>query len=258
MKPVQILKCKDKKENFYKKKDMLFDLPCRVLCVGKSQFSGKSSFLLNMLCQDDSRLYKNDFDEIYIFSGSIKSDTKIKNIINVHDIPDENIHENFDEDMLEAIFDLTEEDYTEALDAGEKPKHVCVILDDVSFDGSLKKKNNGIINKVFCNGRHCNMSIFVCSQQYVHLQTTQRENATGVVVWSCSDKQLDLIAEDHNILENGKRQFKSMFRKVTDKPYSFMVINYSNPKESRYMNMNFQPIGPCGGVRGEDCPCETI
>ena len=121
---------------------MLFDLPCRVLCVGKSQFSGKSSFLLNMLCQDDSRLYKKDFDEIYIFSGSIKSDTKIKNIINVHDIPDENIHENFDEDMLEAIFDLTEEDYTEALDAGEKPKHVCVILDDVSFDGSLKKNSN--------------------------------------------------------------------------------------------------------------------
>ena len=49
MKPIQILKCKDKKEKHYKKKENLFDLPMRVLCVGKSQFSGKSSFLLNIL-----------------------------------------------------------------------------------------------------------------------------------------------------------------------------------------------------------------
>ena len=80
MKPINIYRCKDAKEKHYKKKGNLFDLPCRVLCVGKSQYSGKSSFLQNILCQDDNRLYKDDFDEIYIFSGSLKTDNKIKNI----------------------------------------------------------------------------------------------------------------------------------------------------------------------------------
>jgi len=81
MKPVQIFKCKDKKENYYKKKADLFDLPMRILCVGKSQYSGKSSWLLNMLEQDDDRLYKAEYDggDMYIFSESLTSDTKIKN-----------------------------------------------------------------------------------------------------------------------------------------------------------------------------------
>ena len=87
-KPIKILRCKDAKENHYTKKGLLFDLPMRILCVGKSQFSGKSSFLLNILCQDDDRLYKKNFegDNIYIFSGSLSSDNKIKNILNKESI----------------------------------------------------------------------------------------------------------------------------------------------------------------------------
>jgi len=257
MKPIQILKCKDKKEKHYKQKENIFDLPMRVLCVGKSQFSGKSSFLLNILGQEDKRLYRDDFDEIYIFSGSLKSDTKVKNLINIHDIPEENLHDGYDEEMLEAIFDLTEEDYNEAMDNDEKPKHVLVILDDCSFDGSMKKKNNGILNKVFQNGRHINLSLIACLQKYSQAHTAQRENATGIVLWSCSDKQLDLISEDHNTLEGGKKQFKKMFRTATSEPYSFMVVNYSNPKESRYLNMNFEAIGECGKVKGKGCNCDN-
>lgn len=256
MKPVEIYRCKDPKENFYITKGMLFDLPMRVLCVGKSQFSGKSSFLLNMLEQNDDRLYKKNFegDDIHIFSGSIKTDNKIKNIILNHDVPEENQHSEFSEDMLEAIFDLTEEEYDEAISNGEKPKHTLIIMDDISYSGDLKKKNNGILNKVFCNGRHINLSILVTSQKYSQLHTCQRENATGLVLWSCSDKQLDLIADDHNMLDS-KKDFKKMFREVTDKPYSYMIVNYSNPKHSRYMNMNFQRIGKCGKVMGEGCQC---
>jgi hypothetical protein len=257
-KPIEIFRCKDKKENYYTKKGNLFDLPMRVLCIGKSQFSGKSSFLLNILGQEDKRLYKDDFegDNIYIFSGSLKSDTKIKNLINQFDIPPENLNDGYDEDLLEAIFDLTEENYNEDMESGSKPKNTLIILDDVSFSGSLKSKSNGIINKIFCNGRHINLSIIATAQKYSQLHTTQRENATGIVLWSCSDKQLDLIADDHNTLESGKKQFKKMFRTATENPYSFMIVNYSNPRESLYMNMNFQPIGPCGKVKGQGCDCK--
>lgn len=255
MKPIQIYRCKDAKEKHYINKGMLFDLPMRILCVGKSQYSGKSSFILNLLEQNDDRLYKNNFDEIYIFSGSIKSDNKIKTIILNHDVPEENLHEEFDEDMLEAIFDLTAEDYEEAIENKEKPKHTLLILDDISFDGSLKKKNNGILNKVFCNGRHINLSIIVTAQKYSQLHTTQRENCTGLVAWSCTDKQLDLISDDHNMMKS-KKLFKSMFRQVTENPHTALIVNYSNPKSDRYMNLNFESIGPCGRVKGKGCSCK--
>ena len=140
MKPIQIYKCKDKKEKYYTDKGLCFDLPFRILLVGKSQYSGKSSFILNCLAQTDERLYKKDFDEIFIFSGSLTTDNKIKEVILQHEIAEENLHEEFDEDMLEAIFDLTKEDYEDAIENGEKPKNTLIILDDISYSGDLKKK----------------------------------------------------------------------------------------------------------------------
>jgi len=255
-KGIQIYRCRDKKEKYYTDKGLLFNLPARVLMVGRSQFSGKSSFILNLLEQDDDRLYKKNFDgdNIYIFSGSLKTDNKIKTIILQHDIPEENTFDEYNEDALEAIFDLTADEYQEAIDNKESPKNTLVLLDDCSFDGSLKNKNAGVLNKIFCNGRHINLSIIATAQKYSQLHTTQRENATGVVCWGCSDKQLDLIADDHNTLGN-KQQFKTMFREVTAEPYTAMIVNYSNPKESRFMNLNFEPIGPCGKVKGKGCTC---
>lgn len=256
MKPVQIFKCKDKKENYYKKKADLFDLPMRILCVGKSQYSGKSSWLLNMLEQDDDRLYKAEYDggDMYIFSESLTSDTKIKNIIKQHDIPHSNTFEGYDENALDAIFDMVQDDYNDAINNNKKPKHSLIILDDCSFGGDLRKKNNSTLNKIFCNGRHINLSVICTAQKYTQLHNTQRENATGVVLWDCSDKQLDLIAEDHNILES-KKEFKKMFRTVTHEPFSHMIVNYSNPRDRRYMNMNFEPIKKCGHSQDGNCDC---
>jgi len=255
-KPINIYKVKDKKEKFYTDKGLLFNLPFRILMVGKSQFSGKSSCIVNLLLQDDKRLYKNEFegDNIFIFSGSLKTDNKIKLLINQFEIPESNLFSEYSEEALEAIYDLTEEEYQEAIEEKEKPKNTLVILDDIAFGGDLKRKNAGMINKIFCNGRHINLSIIATAQKYSQLHTTQRENATGVIVWDCSDKQLDLISDDHNILDD-KKKFKKNFRMRTKEPFSFFVINYSNPREKRYLSMNFEPIGSCGRTKKEGCPC---
>jgi hypothetical protein len=257
MSGVNIYKVKDKKEKFYTDKGLLFNLPFRILMVGKSQFSGKSSCIVNLLLQDDKRLYKNEFDgdNIYIFSGSLKTDNKMKLLIKQFDIPESNLFEEYSEEALEAIYELTEEEYEEAMEEKERPKNTLVILDDLAFGGDLKKKNAGMINKIFCNGRHINLSIIATAQKYGgQLHTTQRENCSGIILWDCSDKQLDLIADDHNILED-KKSFKKMFRKRTEKPFSFMVVNYSNPRSQRYLSMNFEPIGSCGRTKSEGCPC---
>jgi len=252
MKPIQIYKCKDFKEKYYKNKGHLFNLPARLLLVGKSQFSGKSSMILNLLCQDDERLYKNDFDNIFIFSNSIDTDTKIKNIIKNQSIPEENLNKDYDEDMIQAIYDLTEEEYRQAIEAGEKPPHTLIILDDIGDKSKSRGKNN-IIDEIYTRGRHINLSIFILLQKYTMASMTQRENASGLIIWDTSDKQLETISDEHSIFP--KKDFKKMFRTVTHDPYSYMIINYSNNKKNRYLNKNFLPVGPCGKVKDAGCDC---
>ena len=46
--------------------------------------------------------------------------------------------------------------------------------------------------------------------------------------------------EEHSLLN--KKQFLKSFHDTTDEPYTFLVVNYSNPKKERYMDTNFEPI----------------
>ena len=60
MSNIEIFKVKDKNEKHHIKKGRMFDVPFRLLVVGKSQ-SGKSNIAVNLLLQEDSRLYRNVF-----------------------------------------------------------------------------------------------------------------------------------------------------------------------------------------------------
>jgi hypothetical protein len=240
-KNLQIYKVKDKAETYYTQKDIIFDIPFRLLIVGKSQLSGKSNIVINLLLRDE--FYNNDFkgENIYIVSPSISNDAKLKKLIEVKDIPEENLFYEYDEDVLKSFYKIQEEEYEEAVRDGEKPKNKLILFDDMSFNGDLKSKTHGIINKIFSNGRHINLSIITTAQKYTDLLTASRENANGAIFFNCSNKQLELIEADHNYLGN-KKEFMTMFRKALEDKHAFFVVNYTNPKEQRYLDKNFDII----------------
>lgn len=242
-KKFEIYKAKDKAEKYYTKKNIIFDLPARILICGKSQFSGKSNLILNLLLRPE--FYGNDFEgeHIFLISASTETDHKIKTLIEVKDIPPENIMEDFDEDHLTDIYEAIEQNYLEAEQEGERPPNVLFIFDDISFKGDMGK-TKGVVSRLFCNGRHSNISCIITGQKYTGktgFNTTARENATGCIIFSCSDMQLEAVLKDHNKLQD-KKQFKKMFRDVTKEQYSFMVINYTNPFEELYLDKNFNQI----------------
>ena len=230
----------DGAESYYTKKDNIFDLPFRLNIVGKSQFSGKSNLIVNLLLKPE--YYLNDFtgDDIYIISPSITNDNKLKLLIKVKDIPAENLFDDFDEDILEQLYNDIQENYEEHVNEGKNPPNILILFDDISFKGNLKTQR-GIVSKLYCNGRHLNISTILTTQKYTDINTTCRENNTGCILFSCSDRQLDTVIEDHNRLDN-KKQFKKMFRDITNDPYSFMVINYTNNFDEMYLNKNFEKI----------------
>lgn len=246
---MEILKMKDASESFRVKKEKLFDLPLRLLVVGKSAYAGKTNWLGNAVLRpyDESdktgkEFYKNDFngENIYIFCPSKDLDQKWRAIIKGKKIPESNVYSGYDEEEMTALYEKLHEQYLSDVASGKKPKHTLVILDDCSFDGSLVNKRTGAISRLFCQGRHQLISTIATSQKYSQVSTTARENCTGCILFDCSQKQLELIHADHGL---GKKQdFIELFRKATEEPHSFLVINYSNTRKNRFQDKNFNPM----------------
>jgi len=241
-KKLQIYKVKDKNEKHYTKKDILSDIPFRMLIVGKSQLSGKTNFLCNILGQEN--FYKNDFkkgENIFLISASLNNDNKLQKLIQCLDIEHTNLYDTFDENIIEALYEMIQEEFEEKVRNNQKPDNYLIIFDDMSFSGIFKGKNFGIINKMFSNGRHINLSVIITAQKYSDIMTSARENMTMGVFFNCSDKQLDLITEDINYLTT-KKLFKKKFREITSEKHSFFVVNFTNDKDEMYLNKNFEPI----------------
>jgi len=238
---LQIYRVNDESEKYNTNKAKLFDLSMRLLIVGKSFLSGKTNLIVNLLLRDE--MYRSDFhgENIYIFSGSIKNDNKMKLIIREKQIPKENLFTSFNEDTLDVLYHFIEDNYISSVEDKEKPDNCLIILDDLSYGGQLKNKSNGILAKIFSNGRHINLSIIVTAQKYTDIPTNARENMSGGIFFSCSDKQLELITDDICYISN-KKLFKKSFRDVTNIKHGFMVVDFSKPIDKRYLDSNFKPI----------------
>ena len=85
-----ILKVNDKTDNYYTPVDDLFDIPFRVLINGKSQYSGKTTAILNLIINPEFP-YHDKFkgEDIYICSNN-KLDNKLKIMMDRLEIPETN------------------------------------------------------------------------------------------------------------------------------------------------------------------------
>ena len=242
-----MLPMRDSLASYKTAKPTLFDIPFRLLVIGRSLLSGKSTVIGNLLLRpfdatdvDGQEMYRNDFEgkNIYIVNPSLHYDDKFAAIIKAKAIPDSNIFTSYDEDELTMLYERLAERYEDEKASG-KVTNKLIVLDDCAFDGSLKAHNNGIVARMFCNGRHIGLSVIVTAQKYSQVATVARENASGLILFESSAKQRELISDDHAIV---KKDFDRMYREATKDKHSFLCINYSNPIESRFMNSNFEPI----------------
>ena len=240
-KHLQIYKLNDKSDSYHIDKGILPNISFRMLIIGKSQLSGKSNLVGNLILLKE--FYRDDFegDNVFVISPSLDTDPKLRTIIEQKEIPSQNTYDTYDEDILKGIYSLIEDEFTEAVENKEKPKHYLWIIDDCSYSGIFKAKNFGILKKAFSNGRHINLSCIITAQKSTDIPTACFENSSCGFFFSCSDRQLDKIENDMNYTST-RKIFKSKFRSVTKEPHSFMLVNFSNPVESRYLDKDFNPI----------------
>lgn len=239
-KNLKILKMKDKSDKNEVHKDLIFDLPMRLIIAMRTG-GGKTNLLANLLIRK-KEFYGDDFkgDDIYIITPLI-NDNKLEQLIEVKEIPDENIFYEYDEELLTALYDKLTEEFKERTEAGKKPHHKIIVFDDISYTGKLRSGNFNIVNKIFNNGRKHNISAILTTQYYYHISPNQKNNASGIIVGNTSDKALDSIMDDNNYL-GSKKAFRKLFRTEIREKHDFLVINYSNNRENLYLNKDFERI----------------
>lgn len=233
----KILRVNDTTDSYYTKKKDIFDLPFRLLIVGKSFLSGKSTVILNLLLRE--KFFKNDFkgENIFIISNNAM-DNKMRILKTEKDVDPHNFME-FSESNLEAVYEEVEERALEAISEGKKPPNSLIVIDDVAFSGGLKEKMNGTLSRIFCNGRHINLSVIVTAQKHSQLSTTMRANASGAILFSNSMNEVEAMAQDFNYLDS-KKEFVKLFRETTKKRNSFLVVNFS--EDCIYQDSEFKPL----------------
>tara|TARA_R110002167_G_scaffold344030_1_gene553208 strand:+ start:1827 stop:2567 length:741 start_codon:yes stop_codon:yes gene_type:complete len=241
-KKLKLYKMIDKTDSNTTEKDIIDNVPFRMILCGRSGL-GKTSLIGGLLLLPN--FYKNDFlgERIFLFSP-MKNDYKMSVIVKEKDIPEDNIFTEYDDDVLNALYDSLVDEYEDNLEEGVKDKkklNSLIILDDMSFDGSLKSGMYNAINRVFMNGRKHLISIQISSQKYSQISTGQRSNATSIFFYNSSMKERELFEADNNYLQSKKQFFKMLDDNLKGKR-DWIYVNYSNEKDKFYLDKDFNVI----------------
>lgn len=218
-------------------KHTIFNLPVRCLLNAPSG-AGKNTILTNVLCSDlfgYNKLFSGD--SIYIFCPSPYTDPKMMKIIDYYEIDDNNIYSGADPDLeaMEHVFLGLIDEFAE-----DPTQKAVIIIDDYSSSGKFQSKYN-ILTKIFCNSRKYNINVFFLSQYYMHVSPAIRTNANVLIIGNCSNKNLQLLNDEHNYLKD-KKTFNEIFRSHTKEKYHFFCINYTNKFDEMYLNKDFHKI----------------
>ena len=100
-----------------------------------------------------------------------------------------------------------------------------IVFDDMIADMIQNKKLNSIVTELFIRGRKLNISLVFITQSYFKVPKDVRLNTSHFFIAKIPNKrELQQIAINHSSDINTK-DFANIYRKCTDEPYSFLVID---------------------------------
>ena len=107
----------------------------------------------------------------------------------------------------------------------DKENKMFIVSDDMIADMIHNKKLGSIVTELFIRGRKLNISLGFITQSYFKVPKDVRLNTTHFFISKIPNKrELQQIAINHSSDINTK-DFANIYRKYTDEPYSFLVID---------------------------------
>ena len=196
----------------------------RMIISGPSG-SGKGILLSELLLKH----YRHKFAKIYYFSASALLDDNLKPIqkyCEKHLGQGENdpcMYDTWDEGVIEGILERQMAVCAHVKKRGSKQKfHIAIICDDFADDRKVVR--SGLLEKIFCKGRHANVSCFVLTQYYRLLSPVLRCQQNCLAVFRLRNiKDKTAILEENSAVVNSK-VLEKMYDIATSKPFGFLLI----------------------------------
>ena len=199
------------------------DHPYRILIIGGSG-TGKTNALLNVIHNQP------DIDKIYLYAKDPYED-KYQYLINkrervgINHLNDHKAFMEYSNDMHKVYKNI--DNYNP-----DKENKVLIVFDDMIADMINNKKLNSMVTELFIRGRKLNISLIFITQSYFKVPKDVRNNSTHFFIMKIPNKrELQQIAINHSSDINTK-DFIEIYRKCTDKPYSFLVIDTTLPSNN--------------------------
>ena len=104
-----------------------------------------------------------------------------------------------------------------------KKRKKLIVFDDMIADIINNGNLNPVVTELFIGGRKLNISIAFITQSYFEVPKHVRQNSAHFFIMKIPNKrELQQIALNHSSDIN-TRDFINIYKKCTDKPYSFLV-----------------------------------
>ena len=199
------------------------DHPYRILIIGVSG-SGKTNVLLKLIENQP------DIHKTYLY-GKDPYEAKYQYLINIREkvglkrLNDPKAFIEYSNDMNDVDKNINYYNHN-------KENKILIVFDDMIAD-----MLNSIVTELFIRRRKLNISLVFITQSYFKVPKDVRLNTTHFFISKIPNKrELQQIAINHSSDINTK-DFANIYRKYTDEPYSFLVIDTmlasNNPLRSR-------------------------
>ena len=100
-----------------------------------------------------------------------------------------------------------------------------IVFDDLITDILSNKKLNPIVTELFIRCRKLNISLVFITQSYFAVPKNIRLNSTHYFVMKIPNKRELQQIEFNNSSDIDFQNFINLYKKCTEKPYSFLVID---------------------------------
>ena len=200
------------------------DHPCRILIIGGSG-SGKTNALLNLINNQP------DIDKIYLYAKDPYEDKyhfliNKRESIGLKDFNDPKAFIEYSNDMHDVYGNIN---YYNP----DKENKILIVFDDMIADMINNKKLNSIVTELFIRGRKLNISLVFITQSYFKVPKDVRLNTTHFFIMKVPNKrELQQLAISHSS-DMDFKDFIRIYKKCTDKPYSFLVSVSDDPLRFR-------------------------
>jgi Poxvirus A32 protein len=192
--------------------------------------SGKTHFLLDLL--DDM---KSNFDEIIVYLGAKDAAPQFLNLVDTKiKKPIIKVLYTYNENDLREYYRKLENNQIELIKAGKAPKKVLFVFDDILGLTNLMKTSvskPSIIQEMFANHRHCNISIIITSQRIKSVIPTIRGLSKYIFVTSLGTNDISILAEENQNMYYSKKDIIDGFEKTRHNGMGHLLLVDNSCKE---------------------------